>query len=677
MLGQNVLSAISATYHSIYLVNIEKDAYIDLRTVNRIEDDMVGKDGAQEYFNTIIRLSAVSKYFDALLDFYCIDMWDGLINDSNSYSMEYERNDIGWVRTSLIVASRDNKDRITHVVVTTQEINGQKKTEQTLQKALEDTIKANRELLFNRSVMHQLGDEYFTVFFADLDDDTFRVEKIDNIDQIRSALGNSFYSTSFSEAVRLYINHYVVPEEQQRIRETFDFDNLRRELELKKSITLRYNCILASGEIVCIETHIVKVNDGVSDGGIILGIRNVEEEVRAQRQQKKALTDALDKANKASLAKTEFLNNMAHDIRTPMNAIIGFTDLAKESVGDIELVSDYLNKISVSSNHLLSLINDVLEMGRIESGNISITPEEMNLKSLVDEIGMILNVNAEKKNIDLSINTENINNENVYADKLRLSQMLINIVSNSIKFTEENGQITVDVSQDGDKYTFKVSDTGIGIKPEFIDHIFEPFSRESSSTISQIQGTGLGMAITKSLVDMMEGSIMAQSQVGQGTTFTVEIPLKASDAKAIDFAEKEEETGVSLEGRRVLLVEDNELNREIAEVILTKAGMSVVSACDGTEAVSIMAASKPFDFDMILMDIQMPKMNGYEATSVIRDMEDPGISQIPIIAVTANVFEYDRENAFAAKMDAHIPKPIDIKLLTETLKEILKIKGLS
>ncbi len=382
----------------------------------------------------------------------------------------------------------------------------------------------------------------------------------------------------------------------------------------------------------------------------------------------------------ANRAKTAFLNNMSHDMRTPMNAIVGFTDLAAEHADDSEQVRSYLDMISVSSHHLLSLINDVLDMSRIESGNLNIEEENVDLKELIDDIRLITQTDAEAKNLELSIDTEGIQHGNVVTDRLRLSQVLLNILSNAVKFTPDGGTIRFNAeerlseSEETAEYVFRIKDNGIGMSEEFRTTIFDAFTRERTTTVSGIQGTGLGMAITKSIIDKMGGSITVQSEEGKGSEFIVSVPFKVtsapeSKASKTDAAEGEQQHDFT--GKRVLLVEDNEMNRMIATAILEKTGVAIDIAENGQVAVDKVKAAEAGYYDIILMDIQMPVMDGYEATRQIRALEDPGKAKTPIVAVTANAFEEDRKITMAAGMDDHLSKPYEVPAIMKTMSNLI------
>ena len=401
-----------------------------------------------------------------------------------------------------------------------------------------------------------------------------------------------------------------------------------------------------------------------------------------------ALKTAVEAAENASKAKSTFLSNMSHDIRTPMNAIIGFATLAVSNIDNREKVRDYLGKILSSGNHLLSLINDVLDMSWIESGKLHLEETEVNLPEVLHDLKTIVCGQVQEKQLDLFMDVIDVTNEDVFCDKTRLNQVMLNLLSNAIKFTPAGGTISVRLTQlhgapaGKGMYEIRVKDNGIGVSQEFSEHIFEPFERERSSTVSRIQGTGLGLAISKNIIDLMGGTIEVHSEENKGTEFIIRLVLRLQETPLTALGQKQEQLhdgilplfhkNADFQGNRLLLVEDNDLNREIVEEILSKYGFLVEPAENGAVAVEKLKNSQPGDFDLVLMDIQMPIMDGYEATKAIRGLEDPNLANIPILAMTANVFEEDRKAAMENGMNGFLSKPIVLAEVIRALQSILK-----
>ena len=380
--------------------------------------------------------------------------------------------------------------------------------------------------------------------------------------------------------------------------------------------------------------------------------------------------EAQKAADEANASKTAFLFNMSHDIRTPMNAITGYTAMARRHIHDEEAVDGYLKKIDTSSQQLLSLVNKVLDMSRIESGHVTLEKSDGDIVESASLVSTIVEANASEKDIKLTFDASKVRDRYVNYDSERVGQILLNILSNSVKYTPEGGEIFYSVEQkDGYDFLFTVEDTGIGMSKEYLDHIFEEFTRENSSTISQIQGTGLGMSIVKKIVDLMDGTIEIESEKGRGTKVSILLPLGAAEGTS-EIRTSEVPTDFTFEGKHVLLVEDNEMNREIARDILEESGIIVTEADDGSSALEIMKHAHSGDFDLILMDIQMPVMNGFECTEKIRVL-DGDISRIPIVAMTANAFEEDRKAALEHGMDEHIAKPINIVHMKATMARLM------
>ena len=389
---------------------------------------------------------------------------------------------------------------------------------------------------------------------------------------------------------------------------------------------------------------------------------------------------ALKKAEDASLAKTQFLHNMSHDIRTPMNAILGYSKLMEDELKgkDLPKISEYVDKLEKSGNILLSIINNILDMARIESGRMEVDENYANIEDIRQRLFDMFEDEAKKKNIDVKY-TLNIEHKHVMADVTKVEEIFVNILSNAVKYTPSNGSITVDVDElecNEPGYMVvrtSIMDTGIGMSQEYLDKIFESFSRERTTTTSKISGTGLGMAIVKKYVDLLGGTIDVKSELGKGSTFIVTLKYKIADKRYYLSAKDENVTvdNTSLKGKHILLAEDNDLNAEIAITILERAGLKVDRVENGVECVNRIVGKPAGTYDLILMDIQMPKMDGYKATKEIRSLQDNAKACIPIVAMTANAFEEDKKKAFDAGMDGHIAKPINIEDLFVVLTDIL------
>lgn len=608
---------------------------------------------------------------------------------------------------------------------------------------------------------------------------------------------------------------FVLDESKKEFSQVVNIDYLKERYEQGDAeVDIDYWGMEAGGEQMCVRQSFVMTQDNDTDDIMVMVVsKEITEQVRKQREQTQALQDALLQAQHANKAKSTFLSNMSHDIRTPMNAIIGFTTIAVSHIDNKDQVRECLQKVLSSSNHLLSLINDILDMSRIESGRVQIKEQECNISEIMHNLVNIIQPQVKAKQLELFIDTFEVVNEDVVADALKLNQVFINLLSNAVKYTPAGGTVTFRIMQKttfrhgyGD-YIFTIKDNGIGMSPEFVEHIFEPFERETTVTQSGIQGTGLGMAITKNIIEMMSGTINVESEMGKGSIFTVELSLKLQDVEknaeqikelhglralvvdddfnicdsvskmlkqlgmraewttsgreaayrakiayeegdsyhtyiidwqmpetsgietarkirnavgeeapiiiltAYDWTDIEDDaraagvtafcakplfmsdlksallaandligseekkaawTLADFTGKRVLLVEDIELNREIAEVILLEAGFEVETAPDGTDAVEMVKSSDEYYYDAILMDVQMPIMDGYEATRTIRAMRREDVKTLPIIAMTANALEEDKEAALKNGMNAHIAKPLDMDVFIGVLSQFLK-----
>ncbi len=452
----------------------------------------------------------------------------------------------------------------------------------------------------------------------------------------------------------------------------------------ERLVTMEVPHLGADGEYHWYFTQVVRVESPHTDDLIEITLsRNIDGERRMQqaaiekeRQSKLLLEEALQKAERANSAKSDFLSRMSHDIRTPMNAIIGMTELAQRHTGDAQKLLDYLQKIADSGAHLLGLINEVLEVSKIESGAVKLEETKLDLCVLAREALELVRIATEAKGQKVEMQLDGQMHPQVLADGVRLKQVLVNILENASKYTPDGGKIALRVEeiQKGERqtgtYRFVVEDTGIGMRPEYLAHIFEPFSRADDSRISKITGTGLGMTIVRNLVAMMGGDIQVESEYGRGSRFLITLCLlKCNAPTAARTQAKREKT--YFPGLRVLLVEDNELNRQIASEMLELLGAAVDVAEDGRQAVDAICNHAAFYYDIVFMDIQMPVMDGYEATRAIRSSGMEGIDELPIVAMTADAFAEDAKRALLSGMNGHIAKPISIERLRSALDDCL------
>lgn len=526
-------------------------------------------------------------------------------------------------------------------------------------------------------IINALGQAYSIILLINIKKDTLEVIKFSD------GVGHNYRKEDLSNELRKeYIENMIAPSFQKNYMAFTDISTMESRLKEHDSIS----CISQTIKGAWMRSMIVpqKYDEKGNLSTVLLAISDVTEEKEHELEQDRILRNALSSAEHANRAKTAFLNNMSHDIRTPMNAIIGFTSLAAEHLDDREIIRDYLEKISTSGKHLLSLINDVLDMSRIESGSVKIEKTNVYLPDVLEDLKTIILESVHAKQQKLLIKQQDVVHEDIITDKLRLTQVLLNIISNAVKFTPVGGTIHILVEEKASQkagyavYSFCIKDNGIGMSKEFQEHVFDSFARERTVTESGITGTGLGMAITKNIVDLMGGTIHLTSKQGEGSEFIVTLECELADKTVQDkqsSCPKAEKKHLDYSGKKVLLVEDNELNREIATEILKSLGLKVDYAADGMEAVEIMSSEAGNQYDMIFMDIQMPKMDGYTATREIRTLKDTKKANVPIIAMTANAFDEDRKKAIKAGMNGHIAKPIDVNVILQNLDRIFGQKG--
>lgn len=662
-------------------------------------------------------------------------------------------------------------------------------------------------------MIYALSRDYYALWKVDIDNDLINLSRSETVNPYRLKENEPTVPEVYSESLELFAGKWVHPDDREMLLREASIESIRERLKKEEAFSIRLRRMEQGTDVFgYVEWRIARLPDSQSGQSVLIAVKDIDLTVSREMQQKDLLRDALNQAERASLAKTTFLSNMSHDIRTPMNAIIGFAGIAAGHIDNKERVKDCLGKILSSGNHLMSLINDILDMSRIESGKIELQEKECNLSERIHNLVYMIRPQIKAKRLELFVDTVDIRDEDLIFDPLKLDQILINILGNAVKFTPPGGIVSFTIRQcESDKpgyshYEFKIRDTGIGMSEEFLQRIFVPFEQENSLKTPENEGTGLGMAITKNMVDLMGGTIEVESRIDRGSTFTVGFDFRRQDIvrrqeelreleglralvvdddfnvcdsvtgmlseigmrsewttsgreavfraqkahndgdpfhsyiidwimpqmdgletvrrirrvigeetpiivlTAYDWTDIEEEAreaGVTafcskplfmsdlrsvlveanhlsvkkedndekkkpdFRGIRVLAVDDNELNREIAKDILENQGFEVETASDGMEAVEMVAGSAENYYNLILMDVQMPMIDGYEATRIIRGLKRPDAETIPIIAMTANAFDSDRELALKNGMNAHITKPLDVNAMLDTLDNIL------
>ena len=534
--------------------------------------------------------------------------------------------------------------------------------------------KKEQEIELQREIIEGLGKEYFSVLAVELDKDrvlSYR-ESGENgkiISDFCRKCGNRW-----SKIIPSYAETMVSDNTNGEFENQLGLETLRSQ---EKDYSMTYEFKLETGiNYHQVRVAFVKKKDGTRMA--VVGTRNIDSLIKKERMQEEKLKKAYVAAENANKAKTEFLNNMSHDIRTPMNVILGYNQLMKSQLTESKQL-DYQKKIEQSGKLLLAIINNVLDMARIESGKIKVDENYERVGEVVDEIISTFSSEAEEKEIHLS-GSMKVTHRNILCDGTKIREIYVNLVSNAMKYTPRGGNVTITVEElpcekEGYmKVKSEIKDTGIGMSKEYLPTLFEPFSREQNTTTGRIGGTGLGMPIVKKMVDLMGGSIEVASELGKGTVFTFTLMHKIADRKF--YSQKTEaaetsEMGKNLSGKHVLLAEDNDLNAEIAVTVLEETGIVIERVEDGIQCVNRVVQMSPGTYDLILMDIQMPNMDGYKATRCIRRLDDKKKAEIPIIAMTANAFAEDRKKAFDAGMNGHIAKPIDIEKLGAVILSVL------
>lgn len=544
------------------------------------------------------------------------------------------------------------------------------------QQQLDDLIKNhNQEQLQRLKVIEGLGIDYNSIYYVNLDKNIIHPYRLSHRMEYLFEHANPPYPFAGFDAD--YIQKWVHPDDRHIVLNATNPDYIRERLSDRQNFLVNYR-IVNDTETKHLELHIVNVGTDDHVSQIVMGYRSIDDEIIQKMEQREMLEYALNQAKSANIARNTFLSNMSHDLRTPMNAIVGFTALAKNHIDDREKVETYLNMIEESSDQLLQLINAVLELSRMESGKIIIKKEECNLIDIMHEVQTNMLPRALEKNITFSLDISGLKHYIVYVDTEKLTRTLLRLTNNAVKYTNIGGKITVTVTELGEpvnncaKYQFIIKDSGVGISKKFMEHIFEPFEREKNTTLSGVHGTGLGLTIAKNTIEMMGGTIEVDSSIGKGSSFTITLTLPIQEQVTVSFYNDINTAAASTRQHRILIVEDTEINLEIEAALLKDAGFLVDSAVDGKIALEKVKNSEHGYYSLILMDIQMPVMNGYNSARAIRKIEDPILANIPIIALSANTFDEDRQMSKQCGMNAHLGKPINMPELLETITKTIQ-----
>ena len=530
---------------------------------------------------------------------------------------------------------------------------------------------ANKNKKMVDRILSAVTDDF--VFLVEVDVKT-RIEKIFFVSKGPHPQWSDKKTHKYDESIKEYADVVVAPEDRKRFLEVTEFNALMEYFKNNDNeFIIEYDVIVNGGRRRYQGKFTLSLQDP-EGAKIYVGVRDITliEEERTEYNRK--LMSALAQAEEANKGKSYFLFNMSHDIRTPLNAIIGYSELAKNHLDEKEVLDDYIYKIQTCGRQLLGLIGDVLDMAKIESGNLEISEKPCLCQDLMSDIMISVNESAKKKGLEFEA-SGNACHSTILCDKVKVQKILLNILSNAVKYTPKGGKISLSVQEkiredEGlSDFTFVVKDNGIGISKEFLPYIFNSFSRERNATISGVSGTGLGMTITKRLVDAMGGKIEVESQQNMGTTVTVSITF----SRLVGLEEKREEIipDAFLKDIRVLLVEDNEINGEIASEMLRELKVNVDLVTNGKECIDALLEKDAGYYDLVLMDIQMPVMDGYEATRIIRRFSDKDKRLIPVIAMTANAFEEDKQKAFQSGMNGHLAKPVEMRHLIQALKSAI------
>ena len=653
-----VAQALAADYFCIYYVNTKNNKFIEYSASEEYRALGLPRSGedfisfSRERFESIIYPEDQERFLDGFVKEKIISELDA----HGIYKLAFRLMFNGVPTYVQLKVTRMIEKEGTHIVIGISSVDEQMKAMEAFEMAHHASITFGR-------VATALAGDYFSIYVVDLDTDHFveysATKEFDTLGVEKN--GEDFFNLSRRNMLRL-----IYEDDRERFMGTFYREKVMSILERDKIFTMKYRLVFGDTPVwVSMKATLLEDNDGRH---LIIGTNNIEAQMEREAEYQRRVREA------RTSARNDFLANMSHDIRTPMNAIVGYTNIAKSNKHKPETVADALDKIGSSSHYLLSLINDILDISKIESGKMQISCGPCDLAELFRRIEDITALQAKKKSLVINYCYDNICHYQVITDELRIEQIIINIVSNAIKYTPPGKTVDLiaeEVPSPGgkNKYRFIIRDTGIGIKEDYMPHIFESFTREERTTVNRIQGTGLGLAITAKIVEMMGGTISVKSKLGEGSEFTVELELEPLETDSQANADNSE--NIDLAGHRILLVEDNAINAEIARMILEQYGAEVQQAENGKIGLEALQEKGPGYYDAVLMDIQMPVMNGFEATKAIRALGGAYATALPIIAMSANAYDEDVRDCLAAGMNGHIAKPFNPDELMRILRRYM------
>lgn len=656
----NILSALTMDYTSLVLCDLKQDTV-----------EVIKQDASCAEMNWHSYSESLNYFYDnVLMKDSCPNYMDILSNESLMCTLK-ERGSFEW-HFQIVPDENGISNLGARAVFLYEDLNHFKIIMGF--RPIDEIVKREKVLELQRKIIEGLGKEYFSVLLLELDSGQIFSYREVGENGKRIADFCRKYGNQWCELLPAYEDEIVTDESRENFLDQLSLDALCSNQD-DFSMTYEFK---TGDRILYHQTRIAYVRKKDRSRVAVIGTRNIDDLIKKERMQEAKLKEAYIVAEEANKAKTDFLNNMSHDIRTPMNVILGYNELMKQYLTDPILV-DYQNKIEQSGKLLLSIINNVLDMARIESGKMVVEERAEQIGLVVEEIENVFESSAQEKNIVFTTSVD-VDHTHVLWDGFKVREILMNLVGNAFKYTPDGGHIAIDVKElDCARSGYvriqtQIKDTGIGMSEDYLPTLFDSFSREYNTTIGKVSGTGLGMAIVKNLVDMMDGDICVKSKLGEGTCFTLTFEHRIADADSIEWNQELDvlDEKSILQGKRVLLAEDNDLNAEITMAILEQSGLVLDRVEDGLACVNRLSEVDADLYDLILMDIQMPNMNGYEATRRIRQFENEKKASIPILAMTANAFEEDKKMAMEAGMNGHISKPIDVNVLEKQIINIFK-----